>query len=63
MNIFKLAELQLMRERQDHRNLDLLLTRAIKIRKWIDHNKKTADHIINGGKVCFRSDGRFAIIK
>ena len=49
MNIFLLAEKQLEREGKLHRR-DLLIDRAITIRKWLDNsnrNKKVAEHRYN----------------
>ena len=51
LNIFKLAELQLRRENKAG-DLSGLLTRAVKIRKWIDkHRLETAEKILQGDRV------------
>ncbi len=52
LNLFELAELQLLREgKNNFTELDLL-DRAVKIRKWLDkHREITANKILAGGKV------------
>jgi len=62
MDIFKLAELQIKREKKIDYTLSDIINRAIIIRKWLDHNKKTAKHILNGGLVCF-SKGKIKMYK
>lgn len=64
MSIWELAGLSLTNEGKDpNENLTEVINRAKKIRKWLDHNKKTAKHILKGGKVCFRKDKRIAMIR
>jgi len=51
MNIFELAEIELIREGQEVSEV-LLLERAITIRKWLDkHREATGRAILKGGKV------------
>ena len=57
MNIFHLAEHQLIKERKDL-SIASVLTRAIKIRHFMDTHKKLTEHILNGGSFHKRGDGR-----
>jgi len=50
MNIFKLAELQVLRENKELTRA-LILSRAVKIRKWIDKHRGISDKILAGRKV------------
>lgn len=52
MNLFKLATMQLYREKQDYTDMRLIIDRAIALRRWIDkHGTKAASRIMNGAKV------------
>lgn len=52
VNIFELAERQILREGKDINNKFLLVKYAIKIRKWIDkHSQGVAERIFRGDKV------------
>jgi hypothetical protein len=51
MNLFKLAELQLLREHREPSEA-LILAYAVKIRQWLDiHKQKTAEAIMQGAEV------------
>jgi len=51
LNLFKLAELQLIKERREPTEA-LILEYAIKIRRWLDkHKQATADKIMTGVEV------------
>jgi len=52
LNLFELAELQLIREGKNNFTDKELLSRAVTIRKWLDlHRQKTAEAIMQGQEV------------
>jgi len=52
LNLFELAELQLIREGKNNYTDKELLSKAIFIRKWWDkHRQSIVDKILAGGKV------------
>ncbi len=52
MNIFKLAELELIREGKTKLSNSELIDKAIYIRQWLDkHRQNTAKKIMQGGKI------------
>ena len=62
MNIFKLAELQLLREGKNNFTDKELLSKAIFIRKWLDkHRQSIADKILAGGKV-YQYNNRIVVL-
>jgi hypothetical protein len=50
MNLFELAELQLIREGKEPQD-DLVIKYAIIIRKWWDKHGKHAQRIMQGGQI------------
>jgi hypothetical protein len=61
MNIFNLAETQLVRERKSV-TISAVLEKAIKIRHFMDTHTKLTEHILNGGDFIKRGDGRLKIV-
>jgi hypothetical protein len=61
LNLFYLAELELEREGKKP-SRELIIDRAIKIRKWIDkHRAKTTEKILAGGKV-YQYENRVIVV-
>ena len=51
MNLFYLAQLELLREGKNHNDLELVLERATTMRKWFDKHGKHAQAIMSGDTV------------
>jgi len=50
MNLFNLAKLEVKRENKTLNN-DLIINKAVVIRKWLDKHRGVADKILAGHKV------------
>lgn len=50
MNLFDLAEVQLIKEGREV-SRELVLDYAVRIRRWLDKHRGVADKILAGGKV------------
>lgn len=61
VNLFELAEVQLLREGQEPSRA-LILDRAITIRKWFDKHRGVANRILAGGRV-YQYGNRFIVTK
>lgn len=61
MNIFELAELQVIKEGKEV-SQGLILDRAIKIRKWLDKHRGVYNKILQGYNV-YQYNNRFICIK